>query len=256
MVQCGQLSDVSAEGRGERLGEPPLPVGTLGAGGVDAGLSVQMEPVGQRDDSHVRHAGKAGAYHGLGEVFGCAAQVAAGIGHILGAGALTPALGGHVVVGAGVDHTVAGVGVGQVVARLAAVEGELHDLHARVAACGQHGLDLGGQIAQILGDDAALAQRLVHGVDEGAVRAFLPVTARSGLVPGGDGVVALEAPEMVDADDVVDGSSVFDALLPPAEVLGLVAGPVVERVAPELTVGGKGVGRTSGNAGQVDGAVE
>ena len=147
VVQRGQLSDVSAEGRGERLSEPPLPVGALGAGGVDAGLSVQMEPVGQRDDSHVRHAGKAGAYHGLGEVFGCAAQVAAGIGHILGAGALTPALGGHVVVGAGVDHTVAGVGVGQIVARLTAVEGELHDLHARVAACGQHGLDLGGQIA-------------------------------------------------------------------------------------------------------------
>ena len=43
-----------------------------------------------------------------------------------------------------------------------------------------------GQIAQILGDDAALAQSLVHGVDEGAVRAFFPVTARSGLVPGGD----------------------------------------------------------------------
>ena len=81
------------------------------------------------------------------------------------------------------------------------------------------------------------------------------MTARSGLVPGGDGVVALKAPEMVDADDVVDGSGVLDALLPPAEVLGLVAGPVVERVAPELTVGGKGVGRTSGNAGQVDGTV-
>ena len=47
---------------------------------------------------------------------------------------------------------------------------------------------------------------------------------------------------MVDADDVVDGSGVLDALLPPAEVFGLVAGPVVERVAPELIVGGKGVG--------------
>ena len=60
---------------------------------------------------------------------------------------------------------------------------------------------------------------------------------------------------MVDADDVVDGSGVLDALFPPAEIFGLMAGPVVERVAPELTVGGKGVGRTSGNAGQVDGAV-
>ena len=157
--------------------------------------------------------------------------------------------------GAGVDHAVAGVGVGQIVARLAAVEGELHDLHARVAAGGQHGLDLGGKVAEVLGDDAALAQRLVHGVDEGPVRPLLPVAARSGLVPGGDGIIALEAPEMVDADDIVDGGGVLDTPFPPAEVLGLMAGPVVERVAPELAVGGKGVGRAPGHIGQMDGSI-
>ena len=95
----------------------------------------------------------------------------------------------------------------------------------------------------------------MHGVDEGPVRPLLPVTARSGLVPGGDGIIALEAPEMVDADDIVDGGGVLDTPFPPAEVLGLMAGPVVERVAPELAVGGKGVGRAPGHIGQMDGSI-
>ena len=42
--------DGGDSGRGGGGGEPPLPVGTLGAGGVDAGLTAQMQPVGQRND--------------------------------------------------------------------------------------------------------------------------------------------------------------------------------------------------------------
>ena len=171
---------------------------------------------------------------------------------ILRAGSRPPAFGGHIVVGAGVDDAVPGVGVGQVVARLPAVERELHDLHAGVAAGGQHGLDLRGQIAQVLGNDAALPQRFVHGVDEGAVRAFDPFAARRRGVPGGDGVVALEAAEVVDADDVINGGGVLHPALPPGKVLCLVAGPVVERVAPELAVGRKSIRRAAGHLGQVD----
>ena len=157
--------------------------------------------------------------------------------------------------GAGVDHAVGGVGVGQVVARLAAIKGELHDLHARVAAGGQHGFHLGGQVAQVFRDDAALPKRRVHGVDEGAVGAFFPVAARRRLVPGGDGVVALKATEVVDAHHIVDGRGVAHPALPPGKILGLVAGPVVERVAPELAVGSKGVGRAARHLRQVDFAV-
>ena len=134
--------------------------------------------------------------------------------------------------GAGVDHAVAGVGIGQIVARLAAVEGELHDLHARVAAGRKHGLDLRGQVAKILGNDAALAKVFVHGVDKIAVRAFFPVTARRRFVPGGNGVIALEAAEVVDAHHIVNGGGVLHALLPPRKAGGLVNRPVVQRIAP------------------------
>ena len=236
----------------EGLGQPPLPVGTLGAGGVDAGLRAQMKPVCERDDCHIRSTGEAGGDHGLSEGARRAAQVTAGVGHILGGGSLLPALGGDVIVRAGVDHAVGRVGVGQVVARLPAVKGKLHDLHARVAAGGQHGFDLRGQVAQVLGNDAALTQTLVHGLDERTVRTLFPVAARCRFVPGGDGVVALKAAEVVDADHVVNGGGVLHPALPPGKVRGLMPGPVVERVAPELAVGGKGVWRAAGHLGQVD----
>ena len=210
-----------------------------------------MQPVCQRDDGGIRNAGKAGADHALGQGLRCAAQIPAGVGHILGTGVAAPALGGHVVVGAGVHHTVAGVGVGQIIARFPAVESELHDLHARITALGQHGLHLRGQVAQILGDDIAAAQRLLHGVDKVPVRAFFPVTARSRGASGGDGIVALKAAEVVDAYHIVDGGGVLHALLPPAKAGDLVGGPVVQRVAPQLTVCRKGIRRTAGYMGQV-----
>ena len=106
-VEHGQLRNVSGQCFRQGTGEPPLPVGALGAGSVDAGLTAQMQPVRQRDHSGIRYTGKAGTDHGLGQLFRLAAQVAAGIGHILGTGVGTPAFGGHIVVGAGVHHAVA-----------------------------------------------------------------------------------------------------------------------------------------------------
>ena len=95
----------------------------------------------------------------------------------------------------------------------------------------------------------------MHGIEEGAVRALFPVAARRRLVPGRDGVIALKAPEVIDAHHVVGGGGVVHPALPPGKILGLVAGPIVERVAPELAVGGKGVGRAACHLGQVDSAV-
>src|SRR5699024_6512821 len=146
------------------------------------------------------------------------------------AGGLLPALGGDVVVGAGVHHAVGGVGVGQVVARLPAVKGELHDLHAGAAAGGQQGFHLVGQVAQVLGDDRVPAHRLVHGVQEGLARPLDPCAALGGGAAGGDGEVALKPAEVVDPHHVVDRGGVAHPLLPPGKALGLVAGPVVERV--------------------------
>ena len=143
--------------------------------------------------------------------------------------------------GAGVDHAVVRVGVGKIVTRFPAVKGKLHDLHARIAAGSQHGLDLRGQVSQILRNDAALTQGLVDGIDESTIRPLFPVAACRCLVSGRDGVVALKTTEVVDAHDIINRSSVLHPALPPGKIFGLVAGPVVERIAPELTVCRKGI---------------
>ena len=92
-------------------------------------------------------------------------------------------------------------------------------------------------------------------MDEVPVGALFPVAVRCRFVPGGDAVVALKAPEMVDAHHVVNGGGVLHALLPPCKAGGLVNGPVVQRVAPQLSVCRKGVRRASGHLRQVHGAV-
>ena len=153
--------------------------------------------------------------------------------------------------GAGVHHAVAGVGMRQVIAGLPAVKGKLHDLHAGVATLCQHGLDLRGQVAQVLGNDAAFTQSFVHGVDKITVRALFPVAARCGLVSGGDGVVALKTAEMVDAHHIVNGGGVLHPAFPPGKAGGFVRGPVIQGVAPQLAVCCKGVRRASGHLGQM-----
>ena len=50
-VEHGQLRNVSGQCFRQGTGEPPLPVGALGAGSVDAGLTAQMQPIRQRDHS-------------------------------------------------------------------------------------------------------------------------------------------------------------------------------------------------------------
>ncbi len=59
LIQRGQRGDVPGQCSGQGLCQPPAPVCALCAGGVDAGLAAQMQPVCQRDDGGVRNTGKA-----------------------------------------------------------------------------------------------------------------------------------------------------------------------------------------------------
>ena len=62
--------------------------------------------------------------------------------------------------------------------------------------------------------------------------------------------VGVEGPEVVDADGVVHAGAPLDALLPEGKDRRPVALPVVERIAPELAVGGEGVGGDPGHRSQ------
>ncbi len=129
----------------------------------------------------------------------------------------------------------------------AGIKGELQNLHAREAGLGDELPHRIRDHAQILRDDG---QRLrsevfLHGCEQGHARSRHPFAVFRRGITEGHSVIRLKAPEMVHPHIVVHGEAIFHPLQPPA-VAGLLVGlPVIQRVAPELTGGGKGIGRNS-----------
>ena len=216
----------------------PQPVAAYGAGEVHAGLAAQAQQVLHGDDG------------GVGAAFPCSAQqrgddVVIVLGHaqlLAGEGlhgglrVRPPAQRGVVVVGAGVDDAVFLVVLRQVLTAVVAVEGELENLHARIAAGGlqlQHAL---AQHAQILSHDLQFGQLLLHLAEQLAAGGQLVLAVAGGLLLGGDGVVVGEADEVVDAQDVEHAAQRAQALDPPGKPGFLVLLPGVQRVAPALAV--------------------
>ena len=149
--------------------------------------------------------------------------------------------------GADVAHAVPAAVVGHVVGVALGVEAELQDLHPGQARIPQELFHLGGGVAQVLGDELQVVEPGGQHAYQRHARTGLPAAPLGGGVAEGHGPVALKAPEVVDADHVEELLRPLDAADPPAEAVGLVGVPVVERVAPELAVLGEGVGRDAGD---------
>ena len=80
--------------------------------------------------------------------------------------------------------------------------------------------------------------------------ADLPLAAAGRRAARRDGPVGVEAAEVVDSEQIVDAQRVPHPLDPPS-IAGLaVVGPVVQRIAPELAVGGKVIRRAAGHTGK------
>ena len=137
--------------------------------------------------------------------------------------------------GAGIHHAVLDVVVGQILA-VPAAEGELQHLHAREGAVGQQLSHAGEQFTQILGNDGQLAKGSFQRIEQLHAGAILPLAGAGGGAVRRDGPIGIEAAEVVDAQQVVDAQCVAHPAHPP-RVAGLfVVVPVVQRVAPQLTV--------------------
>ena len=110
--------------------------------------------------------------------------------------------------------------------------------------------DIRGDEPEVFDDERELPQRALHGVKDGATWALLPMAGRGGwgigrYDPGGG-----EGAEMVDAQQVDLPQRGADAIDPPG-VAGLgIALPVVDRISPELALGGEGVRRNAGDDGR------
>ena len=144
---------------------------------------------------------------------------------------------------AGVADAICRVAVRQIVARLAGIKGELQHLHAGEARILAQGDDLRGHKAEILGDDVETGERRLDRIDKALAGALAPMAAARGRLAVGHGPIALQTAEMVDTDGIVELARGAETPDPPAVAVVSHTVPVIERVAPELTVGGEVIGR-------------
>ena len=132
-------------------------------------------------------------------------------------------------------------------AAIPAVKGELQHPHPRKAAVCQepaHGIR---HIAQILRDNRLAADFFLHRPEQPHARSFSPAPY-PGVRPAiGNRIVGIKAPEMIDPQHIIDMTEIPDPFGPPGIAVPVHEVPVKKRVAPELAVGGKAVGRTAGH---------
>ena len=132
------------------------------------------------------------------------------------------------------------------------VEGEHEYLHAGKSGIGQKLSDLRRRIAEILGDQSQVMEPAEQHADQIYAGAGTPAAVLRGRIAVWHCPIALEAAEMVDADDIIQLLRAVDAAYPPAVAVGLHCVPIVQGVAPELPLVGEIIGR---DAGHLDGDV-
>ena len=152
-----------------------------------------------------------------------------------------------VVVGAEIADAVFIAAVRQIVRLAVGVKGKLHHPHAGQAGVLQQLSDRRGQIAEVLGDKLGIVEPARQHAHQGHARARTPAAVLRGGVAVGHGPVAVQPAEVVDAQHIIEEGGTLDAADPPAVAIRLHPVPVIERVAPELSVLGKGIGRNPGD---------
>ena len=131
----------------------------------------------------------------------------------------------------------------EVLAVAGRVERELEHLHSRVRRLSEQLAHRRSDDTEILRDNAAVSGLLLYHAEQVVLRTFAPLAAVGGLASERYRIVAVEADEVVDAHDVVYLLCKAYSADPPAVIVLLHSVPVVDRIAPELAVGGKSVRR-------------
>ena len=243
--------EVRMEGSG---GVAPGPVAEAGGGGVHAGFAAEVEDVLEGKDADVGDGVCGAADHGPVDLGGSADRTEVDLGGgllVLGGIVHPPAEGGVVVVGAGIGDGVRDHAVREIEVAATVCETELEDTHAGHAVVLAEFVDLLGDDTEIFGDERKIAEDIAETLEEVMAGGFDPLAVDGGLFVGGDGPVGLEAAEVIEADDVVEGEGAANAGDPPVEAVVFEDVPAVEGIAPALAGGGEVVW---GDAGDAEGA--
>src|SRR5206468_6549584 len=109
------------------------------------------------------------------------------------------------------------------------------------------GFDFRCDDAQVLGHDGQLAERLRCGLEERGTGTLHPAAMSGGRFTGRDLPVALEAAEMIEADQVHHVERGAYAVDPPAVAIAREGVPLVYRVTPELAGRAEVIGWDTGD---------
>lgn len=112
-----------------------------------------------------------------------------------------------------------------------------------------HSADSIRHIAQILCDNRFFTETCLDHLKQLNTGTFFPVTVHRGFVLCRDGEIFIKASEMVDSDNVIQSKAPGDSCYPPVIAGISVMIPAIQRIAPQLSVCRKSIGRTTCNCG-------
>src|SRR5205823_10401786 len=127
---------------------------------------------------------------------------------------------GVVVVGAGVDHAIFGHAMRKINMRAGVAESELQDGHAGNFVVLPQGVNVGGDVAEIFGEERQAAKFLAQLDEEIVARSIDPASAHGRGIAGGNLPELGEAAEMIEADVVAGVRGPTEPLDPPAIAAG------------------------------------
>ena len=127
------------------------------------------------------------------------------------------------------------------------VEGKLQHFHAREAGLFQKLMHFGGEEAQVLGDDLPVTDDIPQRLKQFHTGSLYPGPVHSSVFVRGNLIIGLKSAEMVDPDRVIEEKCMLHAGLPPGKLLLFVFVPVIDRIAPKLAGGRKGIRRAARN---------
>ncbi len=135
-----------------------------------------------------------------------------------------------------------------VVVSITGIKSKLQDLHARITCILEQLTDRIRQESQIFRNDLSFRHFFLDLVKEVHARAFLPFAIlRSGRSIR-NCVIGVEATEVIDPDDVIQLCQILNPSQPPVIPGVFVIVPVIQRVAPQLSIGAESIRRTAGHS--------
>ena len=126
-------------------------------------------------------------------------------------------------------------------------KGKFQNPHPRQTGIRQQLRHVGRRLTQIFCDEADAVEPAGEDAQQIQPRPLDPTAVFGGLRAEGDCPIAGEAPEMVNADHVIQSGGAVHPADPPAEAVPLHGVIIVERIAPKLAVLGEVVRRNTGH---------